>query len=194
MCFVWIWEQTAIISLYSINWLVCITETESVYCAVRTECSNCIPLNISLHKDSGVVTSIVLRVPGTGSKQLDPRETDPNTRCREGPRTGLNWCGKPPPPTGFDPPTIQPVASRYTDWAVPAHNFTSKETEIRTISNVEEYEEWRFSLVYVHGTAVRVHFVANAAAVRQEDGAIADVCAASWMERGGPSETKIKLN
>jgi hypothetical protein len=36
MCFVWIWEQTAIISLYSINWLVFITETESVYCAVRT--------------------------------------------------------------------------------------------------------------------------------------------------------------
>ena len=28
MCFVWIWEQTAIISLYSINWLVCITEME----------------------------------------------------------------------------------------------------------------------------------------------------------------------
>ena len=36
MCFVWVWEQTAFISLYSINWLVCITETESVYCAVRT--------------------------------------------------------------------------------------------------------------------------------------------------------------
>ena len=36
MCFVWTWEQTAIISLYSINWLVCITETECVYCAVRT--------------------------------------------------------------------------------------------------------------------------------------------------------------
>ena len=37
--FVWISEQTAIISLYSINWLVCtsITETECVYCAVRTE-------------------------------------------------------------------------------------------------------------------------------------------------------------
>ena len=34
--FVWIWEQTAIISLYSINWMVCITETECVYCAVRT--------------------------------------------------------------------------------------------------------------------------------------------------------------
>jgi len=36
MCFVWIWEQTAIISVYSINWLVCVTETESVYCVVRT--------------------------------------------------------------------------------------------------------------------------------------------------------------
>ena len=36
MCFVWIWEQTAIISLYSINWLVCVTETGCVYCAVRT--------------------------------------------------------------------------------------------------------------------------------------------------------------
>jgi hypothetical protein len=37
MCFVWIWKQTAIISLYTFNWLVCITETESVYCAVRAE-------------------------------------------------------------------------------------------------------------------------------------------------------------
>jgi hypothetical protein len=37
MCFVWISEQTAIISLYSINWLVFITETECVYCAVRAE-------------------------------------------------------------------------------------------------------------------------------------------------------------
>jgi len=38
LCFVWIWEKTAIISLYSINWLVLrITETENVYCAVRTD-------------------------------------------------------------------------------------------------------------------------------------------------------------
>jgi len=36
MGFVWIWEQTAIISLYNINWLVFRTETECVYCAVRT--------------------------------------------------------------------------------------------------------------------------------------------------------------
>jgi hypothetical protein len=37
MCFVWIWEQTVIISLYSINWPIFITETECVYCVVRTE-------------------------------------------------------------------------------------------------------------------------------------------------------------
>jgi len=36
MCFLWMWEETVIIFLYSINWLVCITETECVYCAVRT--------------------------------------------------------------------------------------------------------------------------------------------------------------
>ena len=32
----WIWQQTAIISLYNINGLVFITETGCVYCAVRT--------------------------------------------------------------------------------------------------------------------------------------------------------------
>jgi len=37
MCFVWIWEQRAIISLYNINWLVCIIQTESVYCAVQAK-------------------------------------------------------------------------------------------------------------------------------------------------------------
>jgi len=36
VCFIWISEQTAIISLYNINWLVFINETECVYCAVRT--------------------------------------------------------------------------------------------------------------------------------------------------------------
>ena len=36
MCFVWIWKQTAIISLYSIDLLGFITETECVYFAVRS--------------------------------------------------------------------------------------------------------------------------------------------------------------
>jgi hypothetical protein len=40
MCFVWISEQTAIISLHSINWLVFVTETVCVYCAALTESLN----------------------------------------------------------------------------------------------------------------------------------------------------------
>jgi len=47
--FLWISEQTAIISLYSINWLVCITETESVYCAVRTGYVFCVDLRTYSH-------------------------------------------------------------------------------------------------------------------------------------------------
>ena len=45
----------------------------------------------------------------------------PGTRCTGGwvgPRTGLDGCRKSLPPTGFDPRNVQPVASRYTDWAI----------------------------------------------------------------------------
>jgi len=45
---VWISEQTAIIFLYNINWLVCVTDTECVYCAVRTGFLNVIQINLSL--------------------------------------------------------------------------------------------------------------------------------------------------
>ena len=48
MCFVWISEQTAIISLNNINCLVFITETECVYCAVRTGSLNVIQATLSL--------------------------------------------------------------------------------------------------------------------------------------------------
>ena len=32
-----------------------------------------------------------------------------------GSRAGLDRCGKSRPPPGFDPRTVQPIASRYTD-------------------------------------------------------------------------------
>jgi hypothetical protein len=32
-----------------------------------------------------------------------------------GPRVGLDGCEESRPPPGFDPRTVQPVASRYTD-------------------------------------------------------------------------------
>ena len=48
-----------------------------------------------------------------------PRER-PGTHCTGGwvgTRVGLDRCGKSRPPPGFVPRTVQPVASRYTDWA-----------------------------------------------------------------------------
>ena len=41
-----------------------------------------------------------------------------------GPRAGLDGCAKPHPPSGFDPQTIQPIASCYTDWATRAQQYT----------------------------------------------------------------------
>jgi hypothetical protein len=73
MCFVWISEQTAVISLYSINWLVFTTETECVYCAVRTESLNTIhykfqsstrlPLSVPFHQCSTVISICLLLLP-----------------------------------------------------------------------------------------------------------------------------------
>ena len=37
-----------------------------------------------------------------------------------GPRAGLVKCGNSRSPPGFDPRTVQPVANRYADYAIPA--------------------------------------------------------------------------
>ena len=42
-----VFQQTMIISLYNINWLVYITEMECVYCAVRSGSLNVIQINLS---------------------------------------------------------------------------------------------------------------------------------------------------
>jgi hypothetical protein len=42
---------------------------------------------------------------------------DPVPIVQEAPRAGLDKCGKSRPSPGFDPRTVQPVASRYTDSA-----------------------------------------------------------------------------
>ena len=48
-------------------------------------------------------------------------------------RSGRVWKISPPP--GFDPRTVQPVASRYTDWALPAgfqNNESKKNAHIKS--------------------------------------------------------------
>jgi hypothetical protein len=58
------------------------------------------------------------------TRPLYPRER-PDTHCTGGwvgLRAVLDRCGKFRLPPGFDPQTVQPVASRYADWAIPAPN------------------------------------------------------------------------
>ena len=55
ICFLWVWEQTAVISLYSIKWLVYITETACVHCAVRVESLN--TNQVSFQKSGGPAMS-----------------------------------------------------------------------------------------------------------------------------------------
>ena len=46
----------------------------------------------------------------------------PGTHCTGGwmgPRAGLDGCGKSRLPPGFDPRTVQPIGSRYTDYVIP---------------------------------------------------------------------------
>jgi hypothetical protein len=44
----------------------------------------------------------------------------PLYRRMGGPRSRSGYVRKISPPPGFDPRTFQPVASRYTDWAIAA--------------------------------------------------------------------------
>jgi hypothetical protein len=56
-------------------------------------------------------------------RPLYPQER-PGTHCIGGwvgPRASLDGCGNSRPPPGLDPRTVHPVASLYTDCAVPAH-------------------------------------------------------------------------
>ena len=48
ICYLWISERTAIISVCSINWMVFKTEMGSAYCALRTESLNTHHFNLNL--------------------------------------------------------------------------------------------------------------------------------------------------
>ena len=58
----------------------------------------------------------------------------PCTHCTGGwvgPRAGLDECEKSRPLPGFDPRTVQPVASRYTDYTIPARSWGGDKPLIR---------------------------------------------------------------
>ena len=63
----------------------------------------------------------------------------PGTHCIGGwvgLRAGLDRCGKSRPPPGFDPRTVQPIASRYPDWANPAHGRNMYGTIIKLLNSL----------------------------------------------------------
>jgi hypothetical protein len=63
----------------------------------------------------------------------------PGTHCIGdwvGPRAGLDGCGKSRPPPGFDPRTVQPVVSRYTDYTIPTHDISYNKIIIHI------YKQW----------------------------------------------------
>ena len=69
---------------------------------------------------------------GVGGQRLAPAALHPgNTRYPLYRRLGMpqgqtGEVRKISPPPGFDPRTVQPVASSYTDWAILAHQMNSR--------------------------------------------------------------------
>jgi len=85
------------------------------------------------------------------ARPLYPRER-PGTHCTGGwvgPGAGLDSCGKISPPPGFDPLTVQPVVSRYTDWATRPFIFRLSEVSLKSDKNYG-YVTWRPVYIYVN--------------------------------------------
>ena len=77
---------------------------------------------------------------------LAPGKTEyPLYRRLGGPQGRAGQLRKISPPPGFDTRTVQPVASRYTDWAIPAHRvhmIYNKNTKISV--NIISWEKLYF--------------------------------------------------
>jgi hypothetical protein len=76
-------------------------------------------------------------------RPLYPRERDPVPIVQEAEwAPGPVWTGAENPPLpGFDPRTVQLVASRYTDYAIPAHSTECRQQhfKIQRLLNTEFY-------------------------------------------------------
>ena len=66
---------------------------------------------------------------------LPPGETRyPLYRRLFGPQSRSGQVRKISPPTGFDPRTVQPLASRYTDWATRPTSNVRKNVSVTTFA------------------------------------------------------------
>jgi hypothetical protein len=64
-----------------------------------------------------------------------------------GSRAGLDGCGKSPPLAGFDPRTVQRVASRYVDYAIPTHYDDVSGKEVHFHSVLSSALGWSFTVI-----------------------------------------------
>jgi hypothetical protein len=100
-------------------------------------------------------------------RPLYPRER-PSSHCT-GPQARFLQGRKTSPPPGFDPRTVQPVASRYTDYAIPVHECDLDSSKMRRPrtgkkklwtksdqTSQDILEKWRFPH---HTTADKVNLV-----------------------------------
>ena len=87
---------------------------------------------------------------------LPPPPEIPVTHCTAGwvgPRAGLDVCRKSRPSPGFNPRTVEPVASRYTSWAIAAHNcFVIYPRILTTKTRV-----WHKSLLHDTSCNTKIH-------------------------------------
>jgi hypothetical protein len=67
-----------------------------------------------------------------------------------GPQDQFGWLRKISPPPGFDPRPVQPVASRYTDYAIPAHNHKMYRMQLRYLVLVIEISILHFITRMLH--------------------------------------------
>jgi hypothetical protein len=65
-----------------------------------------------------------------------------------GPKTGLDDAENLTPP-GFDPRTVQPVASRYTDWTILAHTYYNTDVFISSSTYSYQIKSTQLYVTYI---------------------------------------------
>ena len=75
-----------------------------------------------------------------------------------GHRAGVDRCRKSRPPPGFDPRTVQPVASRYTDYAT-RPTLLSEDGDNKTVNPIRAIQIVVYLLIFQMMPFVRLYSV-----------------------------------
>jgi hypothetical protein len=81
------------------------------------------------------------------------------------------------PPPGFDPRTVQPVANRYTDWAIPAHIYIG----VKKRTDVETKTDKTLKYIKIPTRTIRQHYLIKQVGVHCLDCYV--ILLRIWVER-----------